>query len=302
MGHNHWGEPVGGDSPFPPIADYGFLSDCECNALVAPSGAVEWMCLPRPDSPSVFGAILDRSAGIFRIGPPDLQAPESRRYFPGTVVLETTWRTRTGWMTVRDGTVRCLSGTVELELFCAPVFDYGRVPGSWQYVEGDYGHARARAGQGDLELTLRTDMRLGFEAWGAIARQTLREGQTAFAALSWSPERAAPATIDEAVARLRKTADFWRQWLGQGRFPDHRWSAYLQRSALTLKGLSYAPTGAMLAAATTSLPETLVENATGITGTPGSATRRSCSGLCTPWGLKKKPTTSSRSLPMRGKR
>jgi alpha,alpha-trehalase len=285
MGHNHWGEPVEGDSPFPPIADYGFLSDCECNALVAPSGAVEWMCLPRPDSPSVFGAILDRSAGIFRVGPSDVQAPESRRYLPGTLVLETTWRTRTGWMTVRDGllvgdwfhsvapttrrraptdseaehclvrTVRCLSGTVELELFCAPVFDYGRAPGSWQYVEGDYGHARARAGQGDLELTLRTDMRLGFEAWGAIARQTLREGQTAFAALSWSPERAAPATIDEAVARLRKTAAFWRQWLGQGRFPDHRWSAYLQRSALTLKGLSYAPTGAMLAAATTSLPE-----------------------------------------------
>src|SRR6266498_4914582 len=71
------------------------------------------------------------------------------------------------------GTARCLSGTVELELFCAPVFDYGRVPGSWQYVEGDYGHARAHAGQGDLELTLRTDMRLGFEAWGATARRTL---------------------------------------------------------------------------------------------------------------------------------
>ncbi len=103
---------------------------------MAPSGAVEWMCLPRPDSPSVFGAILDRSAGIFRIGPPDLQAPESRRYLPGTVVLETTWRTRTGWMTVRDGTARCLSGTAELELFCAPVFDYSRAPGSWQGSPG----------------------------------------------------------------------------------------------------------------------------------------------------------------------
>src|SRR5580704_17015976 len=76
-------------SPYPPIADYGFLSDCEVTALVAPSGAIEWMCLPRMDCPSVFGAILDRRAGSFRFGPENVDVPADRRYLPGTMVLET---------------------------------------------------------------------------------------------------------------------------------------------------------------------------------------------------------------------
>ena len=89
-------------STFPPIADYGLLSNCEQSCLVAPNGAVEWLCLPRPDSPSVFGALLDRSAGTFRFGPTNAQVPQQRRYLPGTMVLETTWQTPTGWMTVQD--------------------------------------------------------------------------------------------------------------------------------------------------------------------------------------------------------
>ena len=276
----------GGESPFPAIADYGFLSDCQCNALVAPSGAVEWMCVPRPDSPSVFAAILDRGAGTFRLGPAEVMVPVSRRYLPGTLALETTWKTRTGWLSVRDAllvggwqlaspspewrrtpgdfaaghclvrTACCLSGAVPLELFCAPAFGYGRDPGRWAYMNGDYGHGRCAAEDGGLELELRTDMRLGFEAWGALAHRTVREGETVFAALSWSAQPGPPATAAEALERLRRTCEFWREWLGQGQFPDHRWSAYLQQSALTLKGLCYAPTGAMLAAATTSLPET----------------------------------------------
>ena len=91
-----------GGSPFPPIADYAFLSDCEHNALVAPDGNVEWLCLPRPDGPSVFAAILDRTAGGFRVGPADFSVPGARRYLPGTNVLETTWMTSTGWLSVRD--------------------------------------------------------------------------------------------------------------------------------------------------------------------------------------------------------
>ena len=71
-------------SPFPPIADYGFLSDCEVSALVAPCGNVEWMCLPRMDGPSVFAAMLDRGAGWFRLGPADVMVPSGRRYLPGT--------------------------------------------------------------------------------------------------------------------------------------------------------------------------------------------------------------------------
>ena len=93
------------DETFPPIADYGFISDCVNNCLVAPNGAVEWLCLPRPDSPSLFGALLDRTAGNFRFGPMGTQVPHNRRYVPGTMVLETTWHTPTG------SSVACSSAT-----------------------------------------------------------------------------------------------------------------------------------------------------------------------------------------------
>jgi len=82
--------------------EHGFLSNCEQNCLVAPDGSVEWLSLPRPDSPSVFGALLDRAAGSFRFGPGNVRVPQNRRYVPGTMVLETTWQTPTGWMTVHD--------------------------------------------------------------------------------------------------------------------------------------------------------------------------------------------------------
>ncbi len=89
-------------STFPPIAEYAFLSDCENSCLIAPDGSVEWLCLPRPDSPSVFGALLDRSAGSFRFGPSNTMVPHHRRYIPGTMVVETTWHTPTGWLVVQD--------------------------------------------------------------------------------------------------------------------------------------------------------------------------------------------------------
>src|SRR4029079_13008828 len=85
-------------SSFPPIADYALLSDCEVAALVAPSGNIEWMCLPQFDSPSVFSSMLDRGAGRFRFGPADAQVPTARRYLPGSMVVETTWKLRTGWL------------------------------------------------------------------------------------------------------------------------------------------------------------------------------------------------------------
>jgi len=275
-----------GGSPFPPIAEYAFLSDCETTALVAPSGAIEWMCLPRMDGPSVFGAILDRDAGSFRLGPADQTVPAGRRYVPGTMMLETTWGTRTGWVIVRDvllvgpwhhedersathrrsptdydadhvllRTLRCVNGSVEISLECSPVFDYGRVHPSWEYTTTGYHHARATAPGQEVELELHTDLRLGFEGHRARARTTMRDGDTAYVALSWS-KHGAPQTYDEAYAHLVRTADYWHEWLSHGDFPDHPWRGHLQRSALTLKGLSYAPTGAIIAAATTSLPET----------------------------------------------
>ena len=89
-------------SPFPPIADYAFLSNCHTGALVAPDGAIDWLCVPRFDSPSVFGTLLDREAGSFRFGPFGINVPSARIYEPGTNILNTTWHTPTGWAMVRD--------------------------------------------------------------------------------------------------------------------------------------------------------------------------------------------------------
>ncbi|MGL5445130.1 MAG: trehalase-like domain-containing protein, partial [[Mycobacterium] stephanolepidis] len=97
--------PVQRRGPFPPIADYAFLSDWENTCLIAANGSVEWMCVPRPDSPSIFGAILDRGAGHFRIAPYGHNVPAARRYLPGSLMVETTWQTKTGWLTVRDALV-----------------------------------------------------------------------------------------------------------------------------------------------------------------------------------------------------
>jgi GH15 family glucan-1,4-alpha-glucosidase len=271
---------------FPPIAEYAFLSDCETSALVAPSGNVEWLCLPRMDSPSVFGSILDRRAGGFRIGPDDVTVPAARRYLPGTMVLETSWGTRTGWIIVRDvllmgpwhherelsnthrraptdydadhvllRTVRCVNGEVQLVLQCEPRFDYGREPGHWSYSGEDYHEAIAVGEGSDITLRLTTDLRVGFEGPRALARTLLKEGDTRFCALSWS-EHEAPRTYEDAYRRLVWTAHHWQHWLARGEFPDHPWRSHLERSALTLKGLTFAPTGALVAAATTSLPET----------------------------------------------
>ncbi len=273
-------------SAFPHIADYAFLSDCETTALVAPNGNIEWLCLPRMDSPSVFGAILDRDAGTFRIGPADVNVPAARRYIPGTMVLETSWETRMGWVIVRDvlavgpwhhqtershshrrsptdhdadhvmiRLIQCVQGSVDIKLDCEPALDYGGLSADWTYGGEGYGEAIARSEGMDLQLRLVSDLRLGFEGPRARARTTLHEGDCAFVAFGWS-EHALPASYAEAEERLQRTARFWQEWLKHGSFPDHAWRSYLQRSALTLKGLTYAPTGAMVAAATTSLPET----------------------------------------------
>src|SRR5215475_4192481 len=89
-------------SPFTPIADYAFLSNCHTGVLIAPNGSVDWLCTPSFDSPSVFGSLIDRQAGSFRFGPYGIEHPVDRTYVPGTNVIETTWRSRSGWLRVRD--------------------------------------------------------------------------------------------------------------------------------------------------------------------------------------------------------
>jgi GH15 family glucan-1,4-alpha-glucosidase len=152
-------------------------------------------------------------------------------------------------------TVRCVQGEVQLVLDCDPAFEYGRKRARWSYTDRAYHQGIARADGVEVELRLTTDMRIGFEGPRATARTLMKEGETRFCALSWS-EHEPPTTFAEGYRRLVWTAHHWQHWLARGTFPDHRWRSYLQRSALTLKGLTYANTGAVVAAPTTSLPET----------------------------------------------
>jgi alpha,alpha-trehalase len=271
-------------SPFTPIADYAFLSDCHTSALVAPDGSIDWLCVPCFDGPSVFGTLLDRGAGSFRIGPFGLTDPSERAYEPGTNVLVTTWNVPGGWVVVRDAltmgprrgedhvtphtrpptdedadhllvrTVECIDGAAQIELVCEPVFDYGRTPAEWT-LRGDDRHSADATGA-DQTIRLATDMALGIEGGRVRARHELRAGERLFCALSWAGDLDAPADCGDAERRMARTVAFWREWLSRARMPDHRFRRAIERSALTIKGLTFMPTGATVAAATTSLPET----------------------------------------------
>ncbi len=271
------------ESPFPPIADYAFLSNCHTGALVASDGSVDWLCIPRFDAPSIFGSLLDREAGTFRVGPYGIDHPTARVYLPGTNVVATTWRTPTGWIEVRDAltmgrhdsddcvtphtrppidedadhmlvrTVECTEGHVEVEIVCEPMFDYGRAPAHWRMEDGR--HTAIGTG-GDTSVRLHADLALGIEGGRVRGRHVLVAGDRAYCALSWSEKLQTPMTAAEATERIDATIAFWHRWLADARMPDHRWRDPLQRSALAIKGLTYMPTGATVAAATTSLPET----------------------------------------------
>jgi len=284
------------NSPFPPIADYGFLSDCHTCALVASDGSIEWMCLPHFDSPSVFGAMLDRGAGSWRVGPYGVYVPAGRRYIPGTNIIETTWMTPQGWVRVLDAltvgawhdnkhgsshtrpptdydadhllvrVIECVQGMVQLEMVCEPMLDYAATAAAWTHV--DLGESELCAIDGCQELTsddvtnsevsfrLLSDVRMGIEGNRVHGRHTMTEGERRFCALSWTEGLGGPHTAEQAQEHIHRTAHFWRSWLADGTYPDHPWRSHLQRAALALKGLTFMPTGALVAAATTSLPET----------------------------------------------
>jgi GH15 family glucan-1,4-alpha-glucosidase len=201
-------------SSFPTIASYGFVSDCHTSVLVAPQGWVEWLCIPRFDSPSAFGALLDRGAGSVRIGPPDVVAPISRRYLPGTLILETTWTTPSGWLVVVDALTitewaesgrqeramqrphprqeadrtlvriaTCVDGEVEVDLDCEPRFEYGSIPASWERNRNGL-----RASGGDQWFDLTTDIEPAIEDTRAWGRATLREKTAVFSEMPGSRE------------------------------------------------------------------------------------------------------------------
>ncbi|HEV7771210.1 MAG TPA: trehalase-like domain-containing protein, partial [Solirubrobacterales bacterium] len=194
---------------FPPIGSYGFLSDCHTAALVSFGGSVEWLCTPRFDSASTFAAILDRGAGHMSLRPKDVIVPISRRYVPGTLVIETTWVTDTGWVVVKDAltiadwaasgedpgdrrgrpdtahesdssllrTITCIDGEVEMDMECLPRFDYGAEAASWS--GGKLGEAAASAADG-TELLLTSDLELQLGEGAVHGTVTLREDETAF--------------------------------------------------------------------------------------------------------------------------
>jgi GH15 family glucan-1,4-alpha-glucosidase len=271
-------------SPFPPIAEYAFLSNCHTGALVAPDGGIGWLCIPSFDSPSVFGTLLDRQAGYCGLAPFGIHHPAARGYEPGTNVLVTTWKTPSGWIVVRDAltmgpreredtvtphtrppadddadhmlvrTVECIEGSVEVELVCEPVFDYGRTGPEWTTVDDDR-HVVDATGAGQT-MRLVSDFALGIEGDRVRARRVLQEGERAYCALSWAEDLVGPKDAAEADDRISATVRYWRRWLDGARIPDHLWRDPIQRSALAIKGLTYMPTGATVAALTTSLPET----------------------------------------------
>ena len=223
---------------------------------------------------------MDRGAGHFNLAPVGVTVPISRRYEPGTLIIETTWAAPNGWLVVRDAltmglwqenpedehpptglesdmclvrTATCIDGHVDVGIECLPRFGYGAADGHWE--GGELGGARAVSDGLAVELT--SDFDLEIDGPNLSGTVSLREDETCFAALCWSDEYGGPRSAPDAAERLEATREFWRSWLRSGRFPDHPWRVYLQHSALVLKGLSHAPTGAFVAAPTTSLPETV---------------------------------------------
>jgi GH15 family glucan-1,4-alpha-glucosidase len=245
------------------------------------------MCLPHFDSPSVFGAMLDRGAGSWRVGPYGVYVPAGRRYIPGTNAIETTWMTPQGWLRVIDAltmgpwhdnkegsshtrpptdydadhllvrVVECIQGQVQLEIVCEPMLDYGATAARWTQVDlGEPDVSAMDATDGSTAFRMFADIRMGIEGNRVHGRHTMSEGERRFCALSWTEGHGGPHTVEQALEHLDRTNHFWRTWLAEGNYPDHPWRFQLQRSALALKGLTFMPTGALVAAATTSLPET----------------------------------------------
>lgn len=258
---------------YPPIGDLALIGDCHASALVSKTGAIEWACLARFDSGSVFGRLLDADkGGTFAITAED-QTGTSRRYLPDTNVLETTFTTRTGsarlidCFAMREGgrqrpyrqllrVVEGIEGEVSFDVLIEPRFDYGDLRPWLRHV------AKARvytAVGGDDAFVLSTEcpLEIDYEKVCFRGRLTVQKGQRIhFAIVSCPPHdmRLVHVSARTLEQRLRRTIDWWRRWVARGRYSvEYRDSVV--RSALVLKMLTCARTGAIIAAPTTSLPE-----------------------------------------------
>jgi alpha,alpha-trehalase len=259
-----------------PIGDYALLSDCRSAALVSRGGSIDWLCFPRFDSPSVFGRILDAAAGHWSIRPAGETTYEtSRRYVDDTMVLETTFTTANGSVTLNDALavgrnerghvlgaadvstvlrrVAGVTGTVELELELAPRPEYGLVSPSIRLVDGGI---VARGGANVLALS--TPVPSEIDGYAVHARFTLAAGESrSFALHHRTTSHEPPRFWSEAEIRdwLDDTATAWRTWSSLHQAYDGPWADLVRLSGRVLYGLTYFPTGAIVAAPTTSLPE-----------------------------------------------
>ena len=268
-------QPFGFDAPGAQhklgIDAHGVIGDGFSAALVRADGAITWLCLPRFDSPSVFGSLLDEErGGSTGVTPTSFPFESLQRYDPGTNVLETLFRVQgqgvvrlTDYMPWTDDPrlnvhevhrrIECVEGGVDLRVFFDPRFDYGRDrPNIDMHTEGVLalgakGERLAAVLSGDAQWTNATD-------GGVEATLSLKAGQRRWLVMSWNADRPEPLVAYRPFEMLRATRHSWREW-GQKFTYDGPWRHHVARSALLLKLLMYAPTGAMVAAPTTSVPE-----------------------------------------------
>jgi GH15 family glucan-1,4-alpha-glucosidase len=243
------------------IEDYAMVGDLQTAALVGSDGSVDWLCFPRFDSPACFAALLGEDTnGHWRLAPTSGGRCTRRRYRGHTLVLETEWETPTGAIRVVDcmpprgvapDLVRVVEGKVSLTSELRIRFDYGHVA-PWVTIEG----REVRAVAGPDALWLRASAPHEEVGGGILSRFTVSEGERIPLVLTWSPTYGERPVAIDGLQAVDDTERFWLEWAGgisyEGRFQDA-----VYRSLLTLKGLTYEPSGGIVAAATTSLPETL---------------------------------------------
>ena len=258
---------IGPPHGYLPIEEHGIVGDLRTVALIGTDGTVDWYCPARFDAPSLFGALLDKNkGGYFSITARTSYAKPKQLYLPDTNILLTRFQGKDAVGEVIDFMVpetrstgkardllvrqaRAVRGTVTFELACHPAFDYGRLSHELQIIQGVGAVFASPLGR----AVLRTDVSLKAEDDGVAATFTLQEGESADFHLEWNGD-VRPVTAGETDEVLTRTQDFWQGWLGQSRYRG-RWRETVQRSALALKLLVYHPTGALVAAPTTSLPE-----------------------------------------------
>ncbi len=247
----------------PKIEDYALLGDLHTAALVSTAGSIDWLCLPRFDSPAVFAALLhNQEAGHWTLAPAGARTCTARRYADTTLVLETDWVTADGavrvidFMPPRVGTphvVRIavgLSGEVKMRTTLRLRLDYGRVV---PWVRHHGGQADAIAGPDRVRLTSAVPLR--GRDWETLADFTVHQGDRVPFVLSWAPSHEPQMLHVDAEQALSATTEFWTQWCDHTSYRTGPYRDAVYRSLITLKALTYEPTGGIVAAATTSLPE-----------------------------------------------